>query len=422
MYSYRNPYAYNPMMPMMAYNMNGPIQQQAQAQTQQPAQQQQQQQTQGIIRDSRPPTVNSAYTPGTATDNDPYTDMTVCKTCRMYALRVRPHKHTSNLLTCGTCQSEWCVCKLCQARYCKSNHARHCQSVHHITLHAEAAAAALDATRAADAAGSFAGDDSEHGDDHEHDEFHQQRLEHDTAEVRHRNKRDKEQEHEMQDNIADGDSEDDSEGDSDGDSDDELYGELEQPYSSDEELPTTKKRQPYSSDEEEPPTKKQKWVDVINENYTRAPGPHPDIRANLKVRSASTDSHEHQLEQQQCPGMDHGARLLVGHACGSFGRQLSADRDLTKMQLPTPAETAYHLQTTDFLVTLNKQQLEQYAGLMDTVVKGMRNDMKAEAAEDDSKKVFLRTGIYTTFPEINKTYLKGPLSIVKNRVEGREEK
>jgi hypothetical protein len=45
------------------------------------------------------------------------------------------------------------------------------------------------------------------------------------------------------------------------------------------------------------------------------------------------------------------------------------------LQPPTPAETAYHLQTTDFLVTLNKQQSEQYAVLMEKVVDGMRNDM-----------------------------------------------
>ena len=151
------------MMPVMAYNLNGQMQAQAQAQQQaQQAQAQQAQtqapparvppaqQTQGsIIGDSRPATANSAYTPGTATDNDPYTDMTVCKTCRVYASTVRPHMTTSNLLTCGTCQSEWCVCKLCWARFWRSNHARHCQSVHHIKIHAAAAEAALvDAARA----------------------------------------------------------------------------------------------------------------------------------------------------------------------------------------------------------------------------------------------------------------------------------
>jgi hypothetical protein len=285
---------------------------------------------------------------------------------------------------------------LCQARYCRSNHARHCQSMHHVTLHAEAAAPALDAARA----------------DKTGDEHHQQRHDTNTAEGKHRNKRDKEHDHELQGEDSEGswpvDSEDDSQGDTETDSDVDGDG---------------GRNQPYSSDEEERPTKKQKWVDVIHENYTRAPAPNTSRAktSSLKQRAepVTADTLRNEQPPQQRPDMDHGARLLVGQAFG-FGRQLSAGRDTTKRRLPTPAETAYHLRTTDFLVTLNKQQLEQYAALMDTVVKGIRNDMEAEKAEDDSEKVFLRTKVLTTLPEINKTYLKGPLSIF--RVGDREEK
>ena len=126
-----------------------------------------------------------------------YTAMTVCETCRMNALTVLSAQEHIEI-----CQSEWGVF----VSFVKRGTAKvipqvHCQSANHISMHAEAAAAALDAERAAKAAGDLAGKEGirADGDENEH---HQQRHHIYEAEVKHRNKRDKENEHEMQDNIA----------------------------------------------------------------------------------------------------------------------------------------------------------------------------------------------------------------------------
>jgi hypothetical protein len=64
-------------------------------------------------------------------------DLLVCKRCDTYASYVRVYKHIScSLMSCGVCKGEWCVCKVCQTRYGKSNQSGHIKC----KTHADAAA------------------------------------------------------------------------------------------------------------------------------------------------------------------------------------------------------------------------------------------------------------------------------------------
>jgi hypothetical protein len=73
---------------------------------------------------------------------------------------------------------------------------------------------------------------------------------------------------------------------------------------------------PYSSDRE-PSQRKQKWVDVINENYTRTPVLTYPAREPNQSSNDQQQQQPYQIRRYEVaaavPGMDHGARILVGY-------------------------------------------------------------------------------------------------------------
>jgi hypothetical protein len=130
----------------------------------------------------------------------------------------------------------------------------------------------------------------------------------------------------------------------------------------------------------------------------------PDVGgANLK-RAATAPFYE---DGQKSPG--DGSRRLVARACMRV-----TPAKLSTTELPTPAETMYHLKTTEFLLSLSDSQMEEYADWMLTSVSGLLDSHVRRLLKDAGKKIFQRTRVYTSVLEIRTTYLKGKYSIVGN--------